>query len=258
MNQLSLLIIIGTVAMLLLAMSVVFFVIQYQKRVINHQLEIEKINAQKRKELLQASIQSEEEERMRIASELHDDVGATLASVRLFLHHASSPGSDPEVMNESRELLDESIRKIRNISHKLQPAVLQQLGIRAALEAHAAMISRSQSVCMTANISESLPRLPEQTELSLYRMVQELTNNLIKHAEARTIQLHAAMQANQYILELQHDGLGLDQQLYEQMIFKPGAIGLKNIQSRLESVAGNIQFKEMSNKWWSICIYVNI
>ena len=78
--------IIGIAAMLLLAFGIIFFVVMYQRRVIRHQQEIKVLYEQKQQELINASIQGEEQERMRIASELHDDVGATLSSVRLFLH----------------------------------------------------------------------------------------------------------------------------------------------------------------------------
>src|SRR3954464_4308784 len=103
-------------AMLTLALGIIFFVILYQRRVISHQIELKKINDQKELELIRASIQSEEEERMRIASELHDDVNATLASVRLYLYKEKDVQYDEQIINLSKQLLDESIEKIRNIS----------------------------------------------------------------------------------------------------------------------------------------------
>src|SRR5687768_15823092 len=129
-NNLSSLLLAGIGMMLLLSLGIIFFVILYQRRMLRHQMEIKHINERKQQELLQASIQSEEEERMRIASELHDDVGATLSSIRLFLHKAAQTSENPEMIHQSRALLDESIKKVRDISHKLQPATLQQLGLK--------------------------------------------------------------------------------------------------------------------------------
>src|SRR5436190_624093 len=115
--------------MLTLAVGIVIFVIQYQRRVINHQDELKDFNRKKQEELIQASIRSEEEERMRVAAELHDDVGATLSSIRLMLFKAIRNPGDGAILQQVRGLLDETIQKVRNLSHQLQPGTLQYLGL---------------------------------------------------------------------------------------------------------------------------------
>jgi two-component system, NarL family, sensor kinase len=132
--NLSSMIVIGICAMLILAIGIIFFVILYQRRVIAHQQELKKINAEKELELVQASIRSEEGERNRIAAELHDDVAATLSSARLFMYKNKDADFDEERINQSKKLLDESIKKIRDISHKLQPSHLQHLGLQLSLQ----------------------------------------------------------------------------------------------------------------------------
>ncbi len=97
--------------MLLMAMGIIVFVVLYQRRVIQNQIQIEQLNHNKQQELLNASIQSEEEERMRIASELHDDVAPTLASIRLYLSTAASRPDDNSLILQSKALLDESLKK---------------------------------------------------------------------------------------------------------------------------------------------------
>jgi signal transduction histidine kinase len=233
---------IGIVSMLFLALGVIFFVVLYQRRVIAHQLELKTINQQKELELIQASIQSEEAERMRIASELHDDVGATLASARLFLYKDKNAVFDESVINQSKELLDESISKIRNISHKLQPATLQHLGLELSLQSFIETIDRSGKISVKHTPVNHLPRVAANIELSVYRISQELITNIIKHATATIISVETNATNSHISLLFTHNGLGLTQIEYEEQIYKKGSTGLKNIVNRVKSIDATLQF----------------
>jgi signal transduction histidine kinase len=234
--------------MLALAIGVILFVVMYQRRVIHHQVELKEIEEKKELELIQAGIQSEEQERMRIATELHDDVGATLASARLFLHQKEI--MDEAAIQQSKELLDESIQKIRSISHKLQPSTLYHLGLQTSLQSLSEIISKTGVVKVIYIKVNDLPRLDAQLELSAYRIVQELINNCIKHADAKNITLQTDADSELKI-KLSHDGKGLLQQDYEELIYKKGAIGLKNIVNRLKSINANIYF-DKDGDWYTI------
>lgn len=238
--------------MLVLALGIILFVLMYQRRIITHQLEIKKINEQKQLELIQASIQGEEEERMRIAAELHDDVGATLSSIRLFLSAVAQDPSDGDIINQSRDLLDDSIGKIRNISHKLQPATLFHLGLQTSLQAMADMLNKTGTVRVEYVACGTLPRLHESIELSAYRIVQELISNTLKHAHANSVTLETEMMEDGLRLSLTHNGAGMTQEMYQHLIYKKGAIGLKNIVNRLKSVNASIQFLREDEKWYRI------
>lgn len=242
MDNLFELVAIGIAAMLLLVVGIIGFVVMYQRRVIRHQDEIRKINDQKQLELIQASIRGEEEERMRIAAELHDDVGATLSSVRLYLHAAAKKSTDASIISQSRELLDDSIGKIRNISHKLQPALLQQLGLQASLESFSAMIGRTGHIRMSYTCPEPLPRLQEHVELSVYRIVQELSSNVVKHAQATYLKVETLLLPGSLQTTLEYDGQGLTAEMYQERIYQKGAIGLKNIVNRLKTIHATIAF----------------
>jgi signal transduction histidine kinase len=240
--NLNILITISITVMLLLAYSVVLFVVIYQRRTIQHQLELKNINEQKQMELLQASLQSEEEERKRIAGELHDDVGATLSSVRLFLHQAEKNSGGSAILKQSGELIDESISKIRNISHKLQPATLHTLGLYSSLHALGELYNRSGKIKLETFTREELPRLPAQTELHVYRIVQELINNIIRHSSATKTSIQVGASGHAITLSFLQDGKGITHEEFEKMLAKPGGIGLKNISNRLQFINGKIFF----------------
>lgn len=238
------LIIIGISAMLLMAFAVVLFVVLYQRRVILHQLELKTINEQKQLELQQASFRGEEEERMRIAGELHDDVGATLSSVRLFLHKAeeSAPGS--EMLQQSRLLVDDSIRKIRDISQKLQPAMLKTLGLDASLQSFVATINRTGQLQITYSSDTRMPRLSDAAELHAYRILQELLNNTAKHSGATQVALRAWTENAQWVIALTHDGQGLTEERFQTGLQQKDGTGLKNIANRLRFINAHISFPQ--------------
>jgi two-component system, NarL family, sensor kinase len=240
--KLEYIIVIGIAIMALMALSVVMFVVLHQRRVIRHQLQLSELESKKQIELFQAAAQSEEEERQRIAAELHDDIGATLASARLFLHQAEKTAVSPDLIRQSGMLVDESIRKVRDVSHKLQPATLQSLGLQSALEALADLYKRSGTVKFDVLPSGNLPRPDSHQELHVYRIVQELTNNILKHSKATFIVLQIAMIGDEQVLTIQHDGTGLNDDSFNTLVAQKGGIGLKNISSRLKFINGKITF----------------
>jgi two-component system NarL family sensor kinase len=230
---------------LCLAIGIVLFVVLYQRRVIHHQIQLREFNRQKQIELMQASIRSEEDERMRIATELHDDVGATLSSVRLFLHQALRHPEEATLGNQTRNLLDESIRKVRDLSHQLQPGTLQYLGLIKALESYAEIITRSGKIRMETALNADAWQEPDpQTALAIYRIIQELVSNVIKHADAFRIRLENGFIEDRRCIRVTHDGNGLTEAAYHEQLYKKGGIGLKNIEHRLQSAGMSIAFPD--------------
>lgn len=236
------LVVIAAITMLTLAVGIVVFVILYQRRVINHQAQLKDFNRRKQEELIQASIRSEEEERMRIAAELHDDVGATLSTIGLMLNHANRNPGDGSVINQAKELLDESIRKIRDISHQLQPGTLKYLGLMKSLQSHAEMLTRTGHISVTYTPGENWPALDGERELALYRIVQELLSNILKHSGASSVRIAAGQRGPNARILISHNGAGLTEASYHEMLYKKGAIGLKNIETRLKSAGARILF----------------
>lgn len=257
MNILTL-VIIAALTMLCLAVGLILFVVIYQRRVINHQQQLKDLNRKKQEELIQASIRSEEEERMRIAAELHDDVGATLSSIRLMLHQvARNPQAGPAVQ-QVQSLLDDCIQKVRNLSHQLQPGTLQYLGLAKSLQSLAELLNRSGQISVRFHEAEGWPPTPAEQELALYRIVQELLNNIIKHAGASQVHIETAQEDGKARIRILHNGQGLTDAMYQEMLYKKGAIGLKNIEGRLKSSGASIAFPVPEDKHFSAGILLSL
>jgi len=255
-KDLSFLIIISISTLLTLTLGVILFIVMYQRRVIRHQMEIKRINEQKQQELIFACIQSEEEERMRIASELHDNVAPTLASIKLYLSSAAQNEASAALIHESKLLLDQSLQNIRDISHKLQPSTLHYLGLQVSLQALADLINRSEQIRVYHSSQTKIPRLDDSLELSIYRIVQELMNNIIKHARAGSVTIQSDLYNKGVEIVLTHNGDGITQDMYQDLIYKKGAIGLKNIVNRIKSINALIHFSQQSPDIFSIRLEV--
>jgi signal transduction histidine kinase len=227
--------------MLSLATGIILFVVFYQRRVIIHQQQLKHITEEKEKELTQAAISAEEEERNRIAAELHDDVGVMLASVRLYLLMAAGQGPSGKAFGQSRQLIDETIQKVRNLSRSLQPALMEHLGLISALHAFFDIFNNSPVIKIYYHEGE-LPELSENAALAIYRIMQELVNNTLKHANATEIWVNHTIANNMLLLRFTHNGNGITEENFQEYIYKKDAMGLKNIINRLKILNGNISF----------------
>lgn len=247
MNDVSSLVIIGISSMLILAMGIISFMVFYQRRVIAHQEEVRLMNEKKKLELLQASIQSEEEERNRIASELHDDVVATLSSARLFLHKNNQQQLNDEGIDLSKQLLDDSIQKIRGISHKLQPAILQHLGLEKAMQSMAETINKSNAIYINYSSTNTGATIKEDIALAIYRIAQELLTNILKHAGAENVSMNLQIQEHTTTLTIKNNGSGLTQEDFDDALYKKGSSGLKNIVNRQTAINAKLFFEKATD-----------
>ncbi len=185
-----------------------------------------------------AIIDAEEKERVRIAKELHDSLGQMLSVARLNVASLSGivPADDEIVLNNSIKIIDDACDEVRAISHNMMPAALIRLGLIAAIEEIAAEINFSgrMAVAFTTNIGT---RFSESTEITVYRIIQEVLNNIIKHSDAKEIAI-ALLQKNETIeLKISENGKGFD----TTNITLSKGLGWSNIYSRTAMLNGQIK-----------------
>src|ERR1700712_2396693 len=126
----------GTIGMLTLAVSLIIFIIFHQRKVIRYQGTLQRMEQDQQKLLLNASIRLQEEERQRIAADLHDDVGPLLATARLYLNENLinlDPASQLQSIFSAKQIIDDAIQLIRNISHSMMPPTLKNFGLENAV-----------------------------------------------------------------------------------------------------------------------------
>lgn len=212
-------------------------------------LETQKVvNLLKEQELasIDAMIEGQEKERKRIAEDLHDDLGALMATINLHLENVGSD-NNPDALDKTKMLLGEAYKKIRNISHVKNAGVIANEGLLVAVKNMASKISAANTLDMEVIAHGLENRLENSLELSLFRTIQELIANIIKHAEATkaTIQLTQFEENLNIIVE--DNGKGFDI-----ATIKSNGIGLNNIKKRIDHLNGTLNIDSTQGRGTTI------
>jgi len=259
-NGISVVLFMGTLGMLVLTIGLILFIIFHQRKVIRYQLRLQQMEQEQQKILLNASIRLQEEERQRLAADLHDDAGPLLATARLYLNENlvnQDKATQLQSIYQARQILDDTIQLIRNISHSLMPPTLKNFGLESAINDMFQKISGSGQINASSRFHEYKDRLKPEKELIVYRVLQELVNNILKHSNSSFIHLTQNMQNGSCLLRLHHDGRGIIQTDFEKLNKSNIGLGLKNISSRLRVAHGNILFeKDASQTYYKVTIEI--
>jgi two-component system, NarL family, sensor kinase len=250
----NVLIAIGILGMLSLAMGIIFFVVLHQRKVFQHQMEMLASQKSHEHELRLSTLEAQEQTLGFVASELHDDIGVMLSSVKLFLSKVSRHSEEAQLIDHTKGLLDECIQKIRGLSQQLHPTTLQHLGLSTAIESMCDIVKKTGSVKCNFKTTYINKRLSENVELALYRVVQELLNNILKHSNASSIDINISATGNIVSIQLFHDGKGLTDETFQSLLYSKGGLGLKNISNRIKTVNAAIHFEQITEKKYCVSI----
>lgn len=251
------LLIVGTSVMLLLAGSIVFFVIYYQKKMLQNEVATKELESKYQKRLLVTTIDSQEKERKRIASDLHDGVGAMLSAAKLNLNMLKTgaiPAEElPDALVETKDMIDETIETVRRISKDLLPSSLEVFGLSKAVQELCEKLDNPHTR-IHASFSGDALMLSKQNELLIYRMVQELINNALKHAEASRIDVK--INWNQPVtISVQDNGKGFDPNQAKGDIKR--GVGLYSIENRATLIGGNVIFESQPGAGATVKVILN-
>ena len=224
-------VLISTIVMIGLAMAIIILFNLSQKRILAEQKEAHDNELAFQKELLLSNIETQENERSRIARELHDDIGSKLNVINLnmrLLKGIIAKNKDPEVvLDHINTAIKSSIERTREISHELMPPILTKFGIHSALNSLATSINRTGQLEMYLDIDEDWGPLEKMQELHIYRIIQELSTNTLKHAKAENITVESSVNNNVLKIVYSDNGVGIK----DQVTFMTG-MGISNINAR--------------------------
>lgn len=239
-SNLGLTLIIATLAMFIMALSIIVFAVLYQQKMRRKKQEMIQLELNYKNEMVQATLDAKELEQRRIAIELHDDIGSSLTALKLSF--ATLP-----IDEEERKLLSEgvqdTINKVRSLSNRLLPTILEELGLVPAVKSLVNTLSNQISNVHFSVIAVNDPKHDSQTRevsLAIYRILQELLNNILKYANATNIDVTLEQNEEGIRLSVVDNGKGFVPTKEDKL--KSQSLGLKNIESRSQQIDAEITY----------------
>jgi PAS domain S-box-containing protein len=200
-------------------------------------------------------VEVQEGERRYIASELHDEVGQALTGLTLGLQLVEKNAENPQAIRtevaEMNRMLESVLDELHRLAMDLRPASLDHLGLAAALRQHVAMVNEKYGLVAQFEMVGIHDRLPPEMEIALYRIVQEALNNVVRHAQAKSVDVILKQRDNCLVLIVEDDGVGF---YLQDTLKKSGRLGLFGMRERAEMLGGNLIIESAAGKGTTIVV----
>lgn len=247
--------IIGILIMLALALAFVLFFNFAQKKLLTEQMRMQKLDFEHQEELLHSTILTQEKERQRIARDLHDEIGSKLNVILLNTHRLKKFRKDnsemEEIASEMNSVIHKTIETTRRISHDLLPPTLEEFGLVEAIKELRDSFVKTRSVSIVLELVDIKARINDPiVELNLFRVLQELINNSIRHGKATEVNIRLWLTTTNVKLEYKDNGSGFDMTDFANM----KGLGTKNIESRLNMIHADYQYNSKLGEGFRLTI----
>lgn len=226
-----------------LVLAIIIFIF-YRSRVRKNKIiaaqKIKQLEEEKKLLAAKSLVEGQEEERKRIAKELHDGLGVLLSATKLHFTNINDPSPEnKEIIQKAEKLLEQASGDVRKISHNMMPGLLTKYGLLETLKDLFESLNDSPGIHARFQLLGDYTRQPENHEIMIYRIVQEMVNNTLKHAEAKNVSLILNFLNDHINIQYSDDGKGFDP------LAKLGSksIGLNSIQSRVNFLTGEIHIE---------------
>lgn len=242
-----------SIALVILIISTIWFFIQkqeYLKKLKNE--EIANMKTEQELKELNAMMHGQEEERNRIASDLHDRLGARLSSIKL-LFQSEQNATASILKSKLLENINEAIKETREISHNLSTDMLTRFGLETALKDMVRTINEAEKIKAEIAIYGLQKRLPLEVERNIYHIALELINNTIKHAQASHITLQISQIEGEINVFYEDDGVGFD----VQNVVDSG-MGMRSIYARVNTISGAVYFNSKPGKGLNVVMTIPV
>jgi signal transduction histidine kinase len=229
----------------------------YRQKQKLQQQRINELETEKQLMAAEAVMKGEDKERSRIAKDLHDGLGGMLSGIKHSFQHMKDnlvmTPDNQQAFERSMDMLDSSIKELRRVAHNMMPEALVKFGLDVALKDFCNSVNQSGAVELTYE-SFGLEKisLDQQTAISIYRMVQELVNNTLKHAAASKAIVQISKTADGLTITVEDDGHGFDTQILQ----STKGMGWSNLQSRIDYLKGKLNVQSAPGKGTSVLIEI--
>jgi two-component system, NarL family, sensor kinase len=228
-------------AIVIAGFIIIFFISFFILSIIRQQRRILELSRQNSL----AEITAMEKERARIANDLHDDLGPIMSVTKFQVDNLTiQDEEEKEQQHLAVEHLDNLLTRLREISNDLMPQVLLRKGLWASLEEFILRIKRNSGISISLSLSNP-PLLPQDIEINIYRVLQEIFHNILKHAIASEVNVEVVGKEKQLIITCMDNGKGFD---YEKTLRENAGQGLQSIQNRVQLLKGQLVVQSRAGK----------
>lgn len=203
---------------------------------------------------IDAMIAGQEKERQRVANELHDDLGSLMATIKLHFDNSKVSKKDPGLQN-AQKLLEEAYQKVRGMAHSKNSGVMSDQGLLPAIKKMAQVITETNALEVAVEDFGMGDRLENSLELNLFRMVQELVANAIKHAQASKVSIQLTQHNDTLNIIIEDNGKGFDR---SKVAASENGMGLTTIEKRVEHLEGSFTVDSILGKGTSVLIDIPV
>lgn len=249
--------VIGILLMLFLVSVFIVSVIRYNKKLYLHLQEKQSMQLQFNETLLHSRIEMQEETFRSISQEIHDNIGQELSFVKLNLNSIIDTLNGPtrEVVVESKDLISKSIQQLRDIAKSINTDYLNTIGLPEAVSQQLQLMERTGAFKTELIIKGDFVKLDSRKRLVLFRCIQELLNNVIRHSEADFVSIKMNYEGEQLKVEISDNGKGFDTSSMQ--LKKHNGIGLSNVMNRISLINGKISISSHAGKGTHTFLEVN-
>lgn len=189
-------------------------------------------------------LETQENIARRFSHELHDELGQTLTAVKASLSSLHGPAEEQARLNDIRQLVDQAIKDVREMSQLLRPTILDDFGLEAALQSLADNFSVRTGITVKFNSNFGGQRLRDETETHLFRIAQEALTNVARHSAATMVSIHLDRDGEEVKLTIQDNGSGFEFEARR----SAGGLGLAGIETRARGCGGDVHFVTAAGK----------
>lgn len=221
---------------------------EIQNNILNQKLEVEALNNQ--------LINTEEESKRQLAIALHDTIGQSLAAAKFKIDQLkakSSQGENEKLINEVLDNIQKAINESRNITYELSPPILYDNGLIATIQWKLEEIAKNSIKTKLIDKTEGY-QLDSRIQISLYRTITEIFQNVIKHSDAQTLEVTFLKEENNYIVNISDDGIGFDYKEISERAVKDKKFGLYSVIERIKYLGGEMDIDTKNKKGTNIKI----
>lgn len=254
-DSISILILSTTVFFSCITGFIIYFVVLYRNKQLKNKKEQEQLQAAFQQELLKTQLEVQEHTLNYISSEIHDNITQVLSFVKLTLATLNNSSEDKKQskINESRELIAQTITDLRDLSKSLSFEYITSVGLIKTIEIEVERINKSGLIGVSFTLEGESYSLGEQRELVLFRIFQETLNNTLKHSGAKHLKIMLQYHSDLFNLTLEDDGSGFSIQTLDNKL----GSGLKNIENRASLIGGIATIESAPDKGCCVKVALN-